>query len=155
MADPFVPWPRTANDAASVGAVPTRGTVAPPGARLASVAVTVARAVNDSVRFCLELAALAGLAIWGWETGPDGVNVVLAIAAPLAAAVLWGLFDAPKARRHPPDPWRLLLEILVFGGGAVAFAAAGLETSAVVLGVATVAHLTATFVLDQRGPRAV
>ena len=59
--------------------------------------MTVARAVNDSVRFCLELAALAGLAVWGWKTGPDGVNVVLAIAAPLAAAVLWGAFVAPKA----------------------------------------------------------
>ena len=114
--------------------------------------MTVARAVNDSVRFCLELAALAGLAIWGWETGPDGVNVVLAIAAPLAAAVLWGLFVAPKARRHPRDPWRLLLELVVFGGGTLAFAAAGLETSAIVLGVATAAHLVATFVLDQREP---
>ena len=114
--------------------------------------MTVARAVNDSVRFCLELAALAGLAIWGWETGPDGVNIVLAIAAPLAAAVLWGLFVAPRARRHPRDPWRLLLELAVFGGGILAFAAAGLETSAIVLGVATAAHLVATFVLDQREP---
>ncbi len=115
--------------------------------------MTVARAVNDSIRFCLELAALAGLAVWGWETGPDGWNVLLAIAAPLAAAVLWGLFVAPKARRHPRDPWRLLLELVVFGGGTLAFAAAGLETSAVVLGVATVAHLAATFALDQREPR--
>ena len=114
--------------------------------------MTVARAVNDSVRFCLELAALAGLAVWGWETGPDGLNIVLAIAAPLAAAVLWGAFVAPKAPRHPPDPWRLLLELVVFGAGAVAFAAAGLETSAVVLGVAAAAHLAATFVLDQRRP---
>jgi Protein of unknown function (DUF2568) len=115
--------------------------------------MTVARAVNDSVRFCLELAALAGLAVWGWKTGPDGVNVVLAIAAPLAAAVLWGAFVAPKARRPQSDPWRLLLELAVFGGGTLAFAAAGLETSAVVLGAATAAHLVATFVLDQRGRR--
>ncbi len=115
--------------------------------------MTVARAVNDSIRFCLELVALVGLAVWGWETGPDGWNVLLAIAAPLAAAVLWGLFVAPKARRHPRDPWRLLLELVVFGGGTLAFAAAGLETSAVVLGVATVAHLAATFALDQRKPR--
>jgi hypothetical protein len=113
----------------------------------------VARAVNDSVRFCLELAALAGLAVWGWETGPDGWNVVLAIVAPLAAVALWGAFVAPKARRPARDPWRLLLELLVFGGGALAFAAAGLETSAVVLGVAATAHLVATFVLAQRGPR--
>ena len=116
--------------------------------------MTVARAVNDSVRFCLELAALAGFAVWGWETGPDHWNVLLAIAAPLVAAVLWGLFVAPKAPRHPRDPWRLALELLVFGGGTLAFWAAGLETSALVLGVATAAHLVATFALGQREPGA-
>jgi hypothetical protein len=115
--------------------------------------MVVARAVNDSVRFCLELASLAGLAVWGWETGPDGWNVVLAIAAPVAAALVWWMLVAPKAPRPQRDPWRLLLEVAVFGGGALAFAAAGLETSAVVLGVAAVTHLAATFVLGQRGPR--
>ena len=39
---------------------------ADPRPRVLSMAV--ARAVNDSVRFCLELAALAGLAVWGWKT---------------------------------------------------------------------------------------
>jgi hypothetical protein len=111
-----------------------------------------ARVANDVLRFCLELAALAGLAIWGWRTGPTGVNVVLAIAAPVAAAALWGAFVAPKARRHPPDPWRLLLEVTVFGGGTLALAAAGLETAAVVLGVAAALHLAGTFALGQRGP---
>jgi hypothetical protein len=81
-----------------------------------------ARAANDVLRFLLELLALAGLALWGWRTGPTGVNVVLAIAAPLTAAALWGAFVAPKARRHPGDPWRLLLEVVVFGAGTLAFA---------------------------------
>ena len=89
-----------------------------------------ARAANDVLRFILELAALEGLAIWGWRTGPTGVNVVLAIAAPLAAAALWGAFVAPKARRHPGDPWRLLLEATVFGAGTLAFAAGQLLAGA-------------------------
>ena len=113
-----------------------------------------ARVVNDGVRFCLELASLAGLAVWGWRTGPTGVNVVLAIAAPLAAAALWGAFVAPKAPRHPGDPWRLLLEATVFGAGTLAFAAAGLGTAAAVLGVASAFHLAATFPLHQRDPAA-
>lgn len=111
-----------------------------------------ARAANAGLRFVLELAALAGLAIWGWKTGPTGLNVVLAIAAPAAAAALWGSFVAPKARRHPGDPWRLLLEVTVFGAGTLAFAAAGLGTAAVVLGVASAIHLALTFVLGQRTP---
>ena len=114
--------------------------------------MSAARVANDVLRFCLELASLAGLAIWGWRTGPTGVNVVLAIAAPLAAAALWGAFVAPKAPRHPPDPWRLLLEVTVFGGGTLGFAAAGLGTAAVVLGIAAAIHLAATFVLGRRGP---
>jgi membrane protein YdbS with pleckstrin-like domain len=111
-----------------------------------------ARAVNDALRFLLELAALAGLAIWGWRTGPTGVSVVLAIAAPLAAAAIWGAFVAPKAPRHPGDPWRLLLEALVFGAGTLAFAAAGIGWAAIALGVLAALHLVATFPLGQRRP---
>jgi hypothetical protein len=114
--------------------------------------LSAARAANAALRFVLELAALAGLAIWGWNTGPTGVNVLLAIAAPAAAAALWGSFVAPKARRHPADPWRLLLELTVFGAGTLALAAAGFGTAAIVLGVASVVHLLATFLLGQRAP---
>jgi hypothetical protein len=114
--------------------------------------VSAARAVNDVARFCLELASLAGLALWGWRTGSTGVNVVLAVVAPLAAAAVWGSFVAPKAPRHARDPWRLLLEATVFGAGTLGFAAAGLATAAIVLGIASVLHLSATFPLGQRGP---
>jgi hypothetical protein len=110
------------------------------------------RAANDILRFVLELASLAGLAIWGWETGPAGANVVLAIAAPLVAAALWGAFVAPKAPRPTRDPWRLLLEATVFGAGALAFVRAGLELIGLVAAVAAAVHLVATFALGQRAP---
>jgi Protein of unknown function (DUF2568) len=111
-----------------------------------------ARVANDLLRFLLELTALAGLAVWGWHTGPTGVSVVLALAAPLAAAALWGAFVAPKAPCHPPDPWRLLLEVTVFGAGTVAWAAAGFETMALATGALAVLHLAATFPFGQRLP---
>jgi hypothetical protein len=114
--------------------------------------VTAIRAANDVLRFSLELASLAGLAIWGWRTGPTGVSLLLAVAAPLAAAVLWGAFVAPKAPRPTRDPWRLVLEVVVFGAGALAFAAAGLETVALIVAVAAAVHLVATFALGQRVP---
>jgi len=114
--------------------------------------VQAARAANDALRFLLELSALAGLAIWGWGTDQTGVNVVLALAAPLAAAALWGAFVAPRASRHLRDPWRLLLEALVFGAGTLAFAAAGAGWVALALGVLAALHLVATFPLGQRRP---
>ena len=110
------------------------------------------RAANDVARFALELCSLAALAYWGSQTGPTGVNVVLAIAAPLAAAAVWGAFVAPKAPRHPRDPWRLGLELLVFGSGVAGLAATGREGLAAALGVIAAAHLLLTFALGQRGP---
>jgi hypothetical protein len=68
------------------------------------------------------------------------------------AATVWGLFVSPQARRHPGDPWRLLLEIAVFGAGTLAFAAAGAGWLAVVVGVLAALHLVATFPLGQRRP---
>lgn len=72
-----------------------------------------------TVRFLLELAALAALSWWGFETG----GVLLGIVAPLAAAVVWGMFVAPKARIAAPRPVRFALEVLVFGAAVVALLA--------------------------------
>lgn len=114
-----------------------------------------ARAANDALRFCVELTSLAGLAVWGWHTGPAGVNVLLAIGAPLAAAIIWGAFVAPRAPRHPPDPWRLLLELLVFGAGSLGFGLSGHVQAAVIVGVTAIVHIGATFLLGQRQPAEV
>jgi hypothetical protein len=83
-------------------------------------------AFNLGLRFCVELAALVGLGWWGAQAGSGtGLHVVLAIAAPLAAAVVWGLFVAPKARVRVNDEARLVIELAVFAAAAVAFAASG------------------------------
>lgn len=62
------------------------------------------KAANLAVRFLLELCALAALAVWGWQV-PDQivVSVLLAIAAPLVAATVWGLWVAPKAGHRLDD----------------------------------------------------
>jgi hypothetical protein len=81
--------------------------------------------LNLGLRFFLELAALAALGYWGSQTGPLPVAIVLAIVAPLVAAVLWGAFVAPKARRRLPGARRLLVEIPIFTAAVAGLAATG------------------------------
>ena len=92
--------------------------------RLCVIAAAL-RAANLALRFLLELAALAALAYWGSQAGATVLeNVILAVAAPLAFATLWGLLAAPKAPRRLRDPWRLLFEAIAFTLAAIALAAA-------------------------------
>jgi hypothetical protein len=83
--------------------------------------------LNLGLRFVLELCMLVALGIWGFSE-----NIVLGVAAPLAAAVVWGLWIAPKATRRLRDPARLAGELLLFGAAGVALAAAGHTLAAAV-----------------------
>jgi hypothetical protein len=111
--------------------------------RLCVIAAAL-RAANLALRFLLELAALAALAYWGSQAGATVLkNVLLAVAAPLAFATLWGLFAAPKAPRRLRDPWRLLFEAIAFTLAATALAAADKAGLAGVLLVLTLANALA------------
>jgi hypothetical protein len=76
-----------------------------------------------AVRFGLELCALAALGWWAFSVGDGLVSYVLGVAAPLGAAVVWGVLAAPKGRFAGRDPMRLLGEIVVFGAAVLALAA--------------------------------
>ncbi len=91
-------------------------------------------AVLLAARFLLELALLAGLAIGGWRLADTvWAQLLLALALPIAAATLWGLVVAPKARVAASLPLRLTLEVLIFGSAALVLWATGLTAFAVVL----------------------
>ncbi|MFI8910470.1 YrdB family protein [Streptomyces sp. NPDC053513] len=80
--------------------------------------------LNEGLAFLLELAALAVLARWGWESAENAaLRLLLAVAAPAVAAVVWGLFAAPRARIPVPLPGVLLVKALVFGAAAAALQA--------------------------------
>ena len=83
-------------------------------------------ALNLALRFLLELCALAALSYWGFVTGEGwSMQFLLGLGAPLLAAAAWGAFVAPKARWLAKGPWRLLVEVIVFGSAAAALLAAG------------------------------
>jgi hypothetical protein len=93
-------------------------------------------AVNESLAFLVELALLGGLAWWGATVhGAVAVRVLLAVAAPVAAAVVWALFAAPRARIHLPVLGVLAVKAVVFGLTALAVYAGGLHAAAIVVGV--------------------
>jgi hypothetical protein len=77
---------------------------------------------------------LAGLAYWGFTTGDGALAWVLGIGAPVLAAVIWGLFVAPKAKRPVSLPVRLSIEIDLFVVTALALWFADARSFALALG---------------------
>jgi hypothetical protein len=98
--------------------------------------VTVAAAVNAVLRFVVEIAALVALA----EAGSH-VNVFAAVLLPAIAAVIWGIWAAPRSARRLHGAGYIAIELLVIGGAVVALLLAGHATAASLL--AAVALLNA------------
>jgi hypothetical protein len=97
------------------------------------------RPVVLGVRFASELALLAVLAVVGANAGAGtGADVALAVLAPVAAAVIWGIGIAPRAKHRWPDPWRFGAEVLLFLGAAAGLGAEGDLTWAIVFAVAAI-----------------
>ena len=89
-----------------------------------------------TVAFLAELAALAALASWGWSTGGSTAGrVVLAVAAPAVAAVLWGVFAAPRAPVRVPA-LTVLVKVVVFGAAVLALFATGHPVLGILLAAA-------------------
>jgi hypothetical protein len=104
---------------------------------------------NESFAFVLEIAALAAL---GWRGfAHDGfIRVVLGLGTPLLAAVIWGLFAAPKATVRLPLPAVLAVKAVVFGAAALALYAVGHPVLAAVFAVVVVLNTTAATVTRHR-----
>jgi len=83
------------------------------------------KSVNLAVRFLLELGVLAAVGYWGFKTWPGWLGKLgFGLGGPLLIAVIWAMFGSPQAR-FPLQGWRRLgLEVLVFGSGVAALAAA-------------------------------
>ena len=97
------------------------------------------KTINLGVAFLLELAMLAALAYWGLQTEASLLlRIVLGVGAPLIAALIWARFMAPKSKTRLTGTAYLALKFVLFGAAAVALAAAGQSTLAVVFVVVAV-----------------
>ncbi len=105
---------------------------------------------NLALRFGVELGALVGLGAGGWSLG-GLVGGLAALALPLAGAAAWGAFNVegdPSRSGRAPVPVRgevrLVVEAVVFLGGAVGWFAAGRPTVGTVVGIAAVVTTVAS-----------
>ena len=93
------------------------------------------RAANDAARFALELCLLAAVAYGGWSIADGVLGWLLAVAAPAAVAVVWGLFVSPKAKFDLQHPAVFAIELLVWAAVAVSLVAADQEVLGIVFAV--------------------
>lgn len=97
--------------------------------------------VNLALRFLLELAALAALAVWGLRTGPGPMAAVaLAVLAPLAGGLVWALCVSPQARWLLPPQARLGIELGLFALAVLALRQAGASALGGMLAAAVALH---------------
>jgi hypothetical protein len=88
-----------------------------------------------SLAFLAEVAALVSLGHWGFSVGGStAVRVLLGVGAPVLAAVLWGLFAAPRAPVDVPV-LATAVKLLVFGSAVLALVSTGHPRLAAVLAV--------------------
>lgn len=94
------------------------------------------KSVNLAIRFLLELCALASLGYWGFQVGKSAyTKFVFGIGSPLLLAILWGTFIAPKASLKLPEPYRFMLEFVIFGAASFALYFVDKTILAIILGM--------------------
>ncbi len=103
--------------------------------------VSALKGASLALRFLLELCALAAVAYWGSRVSSStALNVVVAVAAPLAVATVWGLWLAPNAGKRLHPPARTLLELAVLAVAVAALLAADEPLLGLILAVVAVAN---------------
>ncbi|MER7364081.1 YrdB family protein [Nonomuraea wenchangensis] len=115
--------------------------------------LTLAKHANAALMFFLELAVLFAAGYWGFTVSPNWALKLLAgLGTPALFIAAWALFGAGGGANavYPLTGLaRAALEIVWFGGGALAFYAAGAATPAVVLAVLFVVNAVLRLVWKQ------
>jgi hypothetical protein len=104
---------------------------------------------NLALKFLLEVSALAAFACWGASTGQMPVSLLLAIVTPVAAAVTWGIYAAPKSKRRLPLQPRIRFELTFFTAAVLALLSAGVPGLAVAMSALVILSSILLTVLGQ------
>ena len=110
------------------------------------------KALNLALRFLLEICALMALAYAGLHATTAPIRVVLGVALPAIAAVLWAMFVAPKSAVRAPNAVRYGAEALVFAGAVFGLSWVGRTAWAAALACVTVLNVVLLAAWGQRSP---
>lgn len=108
--------------------------------------MAILKGLNATLAFLLELAMLASLGYWGYQsTASVWLKWSLAIGLPLIAIVIWSVYFAPKAIRRLSIVPGALLSLGLFLLAALALYSTNQPVAAMVL--ATLGIVNRVFVL--------
>lgn len=111
---------------------------------------------NLVLRFVVELIGVGAFAYWGSQTPTIPIGrIALAIGAPLALIVAWVIVVAPNASNALTQPQRDAIGTVLLVAAALALAAAGQRTAALVFGAAVVLNWVALVYFGQDAANAI
>jgi hypothetical protein len=106
---------------------------------------------NLALAFAVEMAMLAGFAFAGWAATPIlWLRIVLVVALPGIAILMWAVWAAPKAKKRRLKPGPLLVfKVIIFGFATLAWWLAGMGLIAAIFGTLAAINLAGIVVFKQ------
>ena len=112
--------------------------------------MAVLKTINLALAFLLELCMLAALGYWGFTLDQGlAVRVGAGLGLPILAAVIWGMWMAPRASNRLAEPWHLIAELIMFGLAIAALYAAGRPWLALTFGLVYAINVALRYVWRQ------
>ncbi len=110
----------------------------------------ILKTINLALAFLLELCMLAALGYWGFTLDQGlAVRVGTGLGVPILAAVIWGVWVAPRASNRLPGPLHLIVELIIFSLAIAALYAAGRPRLALAFGLVYVLNVVLRYVWGQ------
>jgi hypothetical protein len=106
--------------------------------------------INLALAFLLELCMLAALGYWGYTLDQGlSIRLVAGLGVPILAAVVWGVFMAPRASIPLPSLPHFIVEVVIFGLAIAALYAADRPRLALAFGIVYIINLVLRYVWGQ------
>ncbi|WP_374721461.1 YrdB family protein [Peribacillus tepidiphilus] len=88
--------------------------------------MTLLKNANLLIRFFLEICILISVGYWGFQFKSSLLlKICLGIGVPFIILIIWGAFVAPRSPYLLPTPYRIILELIIFGFATYALFSSG------------------------------